>query len=387
MRRVLNKKGMGIPTLLLIVTFLLGTGASLLTLSYQQTSVVEKNITNSEAYTTAVYNVDATIRLMIRELNKDNTFLEKPENISFMENYFNVEIERYSSTAFIYTVSSRLSTTRTVKSFLSANTGTGSSGQDSTDLIDYFGMESTSLSDIPETFIADYLPFYFDSNDITTTTDAKASDLDSVKSIAQYIAKSTNFTEINPLLLNQNNIIDGDFYVDGNLTINAGNTLHIAEGRILFVTGNLIMEPNSNLYGNIIVGNNATFNSTSTSSSVFQGTMYVGNSFSSTTIMTFGTAIRPTFLFSQISNTFSKNGTGYAYFIAPKFTLDGATTSTLFSINGGVYSDNLDIKRGTLTVESFDLSTIYDKFILYALPTYSSMTSSGDYTYTNPRIG
>jgi hypothetical protein len=387
MRKILNKKGIGIPTLLLIVTFLLGTGASLLTLSYQQSFVVEKNIENTEAYTEAVYNVDATIRLMIRELNLDNDYLEDPNNIDYMQDYFNVTIERYPSTAFIYTVSSRLSDTRTVRSFLSANSGTGTSGLDTTDLIEYFGMESTNLNEVPETFIADYLPFYFESYDITTISDPRRQDLDSVKSIAQYISRRTSFIEISPTLLNQNNIIDGDFYVNNNLTINAGNTLHIAEGHVLFITGNLTMEPNSNLYGNIIVGNNATFSATTTSSSVFEGTMYVGNHFTSNTNMTFGTAARPTFVFSQISNTLKKNGTGYAYFVAPSFKLDGVSTSTLVSISGGVYSDNVDIKRGTLTVAPFDLSTIYDKFSLYALPTYSSMLVSGDYTYTNPRIG
>jgi hypothetical protein len=376
MRKILNKKGMGIPTLLMIVTFLLGTGASLLTISYQQTSIVEKNIENAESYATAVYNVDATIRIMIRELNLDNTYLENPDNITYLENYFEVSIDRYPSTAFIWTVSSSLSPTRTVKSFLSANSGTGTSGQDTTDLISYFGMETTDLSDIPETFLADHLGF---------TDDLK---VDSVKKIATYIAKNTEFTEISPLLLNQNDIIDGDFYVDGNLTINAGNTLHLALGRVLFITGNLVMEPNSNLYGNVIVGNNATFNATTTSSSIFEGTMYVGNLFTSNTLMTLGTATRPTFVFSQISNTLSKNSSGYAYFIAPKFTLNNVSDPTIVSLYGGVYSDNMDVNpSATLTITPYDLSTIYDMFELYALPTYSSMITSGDYSYTSPRIG
>jgi len=369
MKLIKNKKGIGIPTLLLIVTFLLGTGASLLTLSYQQSSIVERNIQNTEAYSRAVYNVDATLRVMVRELNKDNSFLNNADNISFLEDYFEVDIERYPSTAFIWTVSARVSDSKSVKSFLSANTGVGSSGVDSTDLLSYFGAESTSLSDVAGTLLGDFLDL---------------GDEDDVKKIIRNITRNKIFLQVTQSQLNSEGCIDYDAYFSGNLTIHAGNTLCMAEGRILVITNNLTMQPNSNLYGNVVVNNNVTFKSTTTSHSILQGTMYVGNHFDSETRMTFGTAERPTFIFSQNGNTLEKSGTGYAYFVAPSFTLKGS--SSVVSIYGGVYASNIS-NQGTLTIEPFDLSTIYHKFKAYALPTYDSMTSSGDYTYTSPQIG
>ena len=375
---------MSLPTLLAIVTFILGTAASLLTITLSQSRLVEKNIENSEAYQSAVYNVDAAVRVMIRGLLNDNAFLSDSTNIEGIEAYFDVEISPHPVIASLWQVTSRVTDTRSVTSYVSTKAGSGMSEEQSIDLMSFFSESLTGeMKDLPEKFLQEVLPSYFEMYEIDELSPPKENDFNSVKSIAQYIASNTTFLPITEFLLNQNQIIDGDFYIDGNLTIYSGNTLHIAEGRILFVTGNLVMQANSHLIGNVVVGNNMDFNGNSTSSSIFIGTVYINNNFTSNTRLILGNSNRPSFVFSTIHNTVYREIEGYGFFTGASFTYDVRdVTSTLY---GGIYADDETIRRGELIIIPMDIRLVYDFFNTYALPYDSSVSIDGSYAYTNPK--
>lgn len=379
-----NKKGIGLPTVLAIVTFIIGTAASLLSITFSQTKLVEKNIENSEAYQSAVYNVDAAVRVMIRGLLTDPSYLTNQENISEVEDYFNVLVTPHETVTSLWRVTSRVTDTRSVTSYLSTQAGSSMSYEEGIDLFTFFSKSlSGDSKDLPSELLTDVLPAYFETYDIDELNPPKASDLDSVKSIAQYISKSTTFLPITQFLLNQNQIIDGDFYINGNLTIYSNNTLHIAEGRILFVTGNLTMQANSHLIGNVVVGNNMDFTGNSSSQSTFIGTVYIGNHFTSNTRLIMGLSDRPTFVFSTLSNTINRYIEGFAFFTGTAFEYDvSGITST---ISGAIYTDRYTISRGTLIVNPIDIRLIYEYFDTYALPYDGSVSVDGSYAYTNPR--
>lgn len=379
-----NKKGIGLPTVLAIVTFIIGTAASLLSITFSQSKLVEKNIENSEAYQSAVYNVDAAVRVMIRGLLTDPSYLTNQENISEVEDYFNVLVTPHETVTSLWRVTSRVTDTRSVTSYLSTQAGSSMSYEEGIDLFTFFSKSlSGDSKDLPSELLTDVLPAYFETYDIDELNPPKASDLDSVKSIAQYISKSTTFLPITQFLLNQNQIIDGDFYIHGNLTIYSNNTLHIAEGRILFVTGNLTMQVNSHLIGNVVVGNNMDFTGNSSSQSTFIGTVYIGNHFTSNTRLIMGLSDRPTFVFSTISNTINRYIEGFAFFTGTAFEYDvSGITST---ISGAIYTDRYTISRGTLIVNPIDIRLIYEYFDTYALPYDGSVSVDGSYAYTNPR--
>ncbi len=379
-----NKKGIGLPTVLAIVTFIIGTAASLLSITFSQSKLVEKNIENSEAYQSAVYNVDAAVRVMIRGLLTDPSYLTNQENISEVEDYFNVLVTPHETVTSLWRVTSRVTDTRSVTSYLSTQAGSSMSYEEGIDLFTFFSKSlSGDSKDLPSELLTDVLPAYFETYDIDELNPPKASDLDSVKSIAQYISKSTTFLPITQFLLNQNQIIDGDFYINGNLTIYSNNTLHIAEGRILFVTGNLTMQANSHLIGNVVVGNNMDFTGNSSSQSTFIGTVYIGNHFTSNTRLIMGLSDRPTFVFSTLSNTINRYIEGFAFFTGTAFEYDvSGITST---ISGAIYTDRYTISRGTLIVNPIDIRLIYEYFDTYALPYDGSVSVDGSYAYTNPR--
>lgn len=379
-----NKKGVGLPTVLAIVTFIIGTAASLLSITFSQSKLVEKNIENSEAYQSAVYNVDAAVRVMIRGLLTDPSYLTNQENISEVEDYFNVLVTPHETVTSLWRVTSRVTDTRSVTSYLSTQAGSSMSYEEGIDLFTFFSKSlSGDSKDLPSELLTDVLPAYFETYDIDELNPPKASDLDSVKSIAQYISKSTTFLPITQFLLNQNQIIDGDFYINGNLTIYSNNTLHIAEGRILFVTGNLTMQANSHLIGNVVVGNNMDFTGNSSSQSTFIGTVYIGNHFTSNTRLIMGLSDRPTFVFSTLSNTINRYIEGFAFFTGTAFEYDvSGITST---ISGAIYTDRYTISRGTLIVNPIDIRLIYEYFDTYALPYDGSVSVDGSYAYTNPR--
>ncbi|MDX9691071.1 MAG: hypothetical protein RBT45_01360, partial [Acholeplasmataceae bacterium] len=248
-----NKKGIGLPTVLAIVTFIIGTAASLLSITFSQTKLVDTNIENTETYQNAVYNVDAAVRVMIREMINDNQFLTVDTNIDELEAYFNVEITPHETVSSLWKVTSLVSNTRAVTSYVSTVAGVGGTVEDTSNLLAFFSeFISGNSKSLPEEVLNQILPSYFETFEVDELSAPKKNDLESIKKIVQYITDKTTFISISQQLLNlDNQVLDGNFYHDRTLTIYSGNTLELADGRILFVNGDLIMKANSNLIGNV----------------------------------------------------------------------------------------------------------------------------------------
>ncbi|TNF07130.1 MAG: hypothetical protein EP317_05400 [Bacillota bacterium] len=384
MKLIKNKKGIGLPTMLAIVTFIIGTAASLLSITFSQTKLVEQNIENSEAYQNAVYNVDAAVRVVIRELINDNTYLDNEQNIFELEDYFNVVITQHQTISSLWEVTSSVTDTRNVTSYISTVTGSAMTMEEATNLLTYLSrFISGDSKSLPDEVLSEVLPSYFEIYEVDQTSPPKPNDLESVKKITQYISKSTDFIPITQSLLNMNNIMDGNFIRKGNLTIYSGNTLHIADGRILFVEGSLTMQANSHLIGNVVVFGDVIFQGNASTQSTFIGTLFVGNHFTSNTKIVAGTEERPSFVFSTLHNNIYRQISGNIFFTGTKFTYD--VTGVTSTIYGGVYVDDYNDRGGELIIISTDIRLFYDLFETYALPYDSSIVTDGSYTYTNPK--
>lgn len=383
-KRLTNKKGMALPTVLAIVVFIIGTAVSLMAISFSQTKLVDQATDNSEAYHQAIYQVDAAVQTIIRELLIDSSFLDNPTNISDVEAYFDVNIEPYGSSTSLWQVTSIYNTDKSVISYISTAASGSMTEEQAGDLLSFFGSGiTTDYSDMPEELLAEHLPTYFELYEIDAS-EPKPSDLDSIKSIAKYIDRKTSFIEIPAYLLNYNYLLAGDFVVDGNVFINSNRNIYVEEGRTLFITGNLTMGYNSSIYGNVVVGNNLTMYGSWYGTSEIIGTLFVNNTVNTYGDVDFGTETRPSFVFAATSVTLEGDGDGYIYFISPKFTLDGYST-TVVNVYGGVYADNIDIRRGTLNEYLFDLRTVYEYFETFALPYSGEAIGDGSYTYTDPK--
>lgn len=382
-----NKKGMGIPTILAIVVFILGTAASLMTITYQSSSSIEKSIDRNEAYQQAIDHVDAAVRVIIRGLLDDPQFLSSSITVDEVESYFNVEVTQYPESTSLWVVTSTYAPNLSVSSYVSTAAGGSLSPEEAGDLMSYFSSTTTaSYQDMPEELLAAYLPSYFEMNEIDTTRDPREGDLDSVKSIAQFIEKRTDVIEVPGWLLGYyGGYVTDDVVVDSSMTIYSGRTLEIEEGKVLFITGSLYVEPNVTLKGNIVVGGSVYFyDSWYGSTSTFIGTLFVNNHFYADCELLFGAIDRPTFVFATVSINFYNDAEGYGFFVSPRFRVD-AYSSSVVTVNGGVYTDNLDIRRGELIVNPYDLSTVYQFFETYALPYDGTINVEGSYTYTTPR--
>lgn len=377
-----NKKGMGLPAVLGIVSFLMIAVFSLLTFTLNTAKLIEKSITLSVEQNYGINTVEATVRTIIREQNLESTYLQE------LQNYMGVTITPLDNG--LLRVSYLLTNNRAIRAYLS-----GSSTVQSTydALLQYSGTEPDfSLSPFITSFslLNAYLPEYIATN---FSWIAKPDSFGSFQEMIDYIHALANdglFQYKLPAdLQNQFNPTAWyHWFVDGNVTIPKDKNLTVPDGYLLVIDGNLTMNQNSTITGNVVVNGDVKINGKGNSWQSVVGTLYVKGNFSAASRFVLGSASRPTFLLVEGSISMGTQTSGYAYLLAYSLSLSGAGN---LSITGGVYiHQGSGLSAGSITPNP---SINQDDLYQFAIPSHIGTEDGGSgsggesgFIYTRPKI-
>ncbi|MBU1141636.1 MAG: hypothetical protein KKG64_03850 [Firmicutes bacterium] len=376
----LNKQGIGLPTVLGIVAFVLAIVATLLTYAVAQAQLVDKNIDRTEAYANAVQSVDATLKIIVRDQNLDPTYL------TALETYMGVSIEAYSAT--VYTITSMVTSTKSVTSYI---TGTASSNSTYEALLQYTGTEpGFVLSPLitPTTLLASYLPLFIETTFPSLTPETEFT---SFQSIVDYIYSLTLTSgsyvyQLPTVLTNQTNpTVTGHWYINGSVILPKNKSLTIPDNYLLFINGNLTLDENSVLIGKVVINGNLLFKGKTTTLEQPKGTFYVNGDITTSRNSALGTVSRPTFMFAEGDISLANSISGYGYFLSQNF--NGSLGGVV--ITGGVYASVLAKISPAGIAANPDLDE--DNFYVYGVPTLITTEGGGgsgtiSFKYTFPKL-
>lgn len=382
MNILISKKGIGLPAVLAIVAFVLGTTATFLSYIFFQATLTDIAIEESEAYENAVSDVRGALYLIARDQSLDPTY------ISQLETLMNVDIEQYGEN--LYTVSSRILVgTKPVVSYL---TGAVTSIDTYDSIFQYTGEEPTfSLSPLvtPSNLAANYLPDYITTNFPWITPETTFTDFQSVVSYIRSLAvaqQGFNYYLPKDLQTQWDPTAWWHWYIDGSVNIPKNKNLTVPDGRILVIDGNLTMNENSTIYGNVIVNGNVTLNGKGNSVEGIQGTLYINGDLTTDKKTNLGTIDRPTFVFAEGDIVLGNQTTGYGYFLGQNLT---AQQGNIY-ITGGVYTVFTPTIQNDVAENTF---LNYDDFDEFAIPLQIAVesTSEGEgevgFIFTTPKLG
>ncbi|MBU1145860.1 MAG: hypothetical protein KJ971_08445 [Firmicutes bacterium] len=366
-----NKKGMGLPLMIAIVTFVFAIVATLLTVAIRQASLIDNSIESSEKYVNAVQKVDATIQIIVRDQNLEPTYLNA------LSAYMEVTIESIGTN--LWMISQNVSDTKTVLSYI-----TGSATSNSTyDLVfQYSGTENDfNLSPLitPSTLLGVYIPSYIETNFPLLTPQTEFTTFDSIVSYIQSLTTTSgSFQAVSPTALTSqtNPTALGHWYVTGSVIIPKDKDLTVPNDRILVINGNLTMNANSDIIGNVVVNGNVVINGTKTSSETISGTLYIDGTLTASRPLQFGTSSRPAFIIATGDVTFGNTISGYVYFFCDNFN----EKRNKVSIIGGVYAATPSSVPSTGISINSNLDT--DLFYSYGIPLYMVTEGSGTGTFS-----
>ena len=371
MKIIRDKRGMALPFVLGIVTFVVGVVATLISYAVFQSRLISKNIESTETYINAVESIDATIHIIIREQSLETTFLSE------LATYMGVTITQHSDSVWV--ISSPISETTTVKSYITGDGGTISVINDQ---FAFTGLESNFLQDpliTAHTLLSSYLPLFISTNFPSLTPQTDFSDL---TSIFGYVNSLTQFTKITPqqLLSLPNQIVNSHYYVTGSVTIPQNSTLTIPAGYLLFIDGSLTIGTNSTINGNIVV--RYTYTTNNKNSTTIRGTHYVGGAVNLRNDTLFGTSNIPAFILSYNTITTGPELIGTGYLLGASTKID---SKDLINISGGIYPTSSNISPPD-SITSYPL--LPENLYSYALPitlTDPNATGENTFKYTSPR--
>jgi len=377
-KKIMNKKGMSLPAILGITTFLIGTVFVLTTIVLYQARALEADFKYQQEYTNAQQRIDATVDSIIENEDFSTEFLD--DISAFMD----VDISQYGSGTL--RITSDLSNGSIVSSYLSDLSESISLIEE---YFDYDGLENAfELSPFftPSSLLGNYMNTFFAENFPSIPF---VNDFDNIDDIVSYIKDFTDspgsFTEVDAsVLTDQNNpTVSGHWYIDGNVTLSNYDDLTIPEGYILFIDGDLTLKKGAVLTGNVVVNGDLEFDARSTYGTV-EATVYTAGDFFTDDYMYLGTSSRPTFILSEGQIKFKKVVIGYAFlFSEEKIVFD--RRGTYINIVGAAYSDSIK-NLGTSEIRPntyLDLDDLYGFAIIPEITTGTGNTTN--YLYTNPK--
>ena len=372
-----NKKGIGIPIVLGIVTFVIATVATLLTVVVNQSKIIDKSIESTEAYANAVQSVDATLKIIARDRNLDSAYLDA------LELYMGVSIEAYGNS--LYMISSMVTTSKAVTGYITGSLG-GISIYDelfSSTVLDPTSEFSEFIT--PTTLLASYLPTFMDTE---LPGIAYPDEFLTFDSIVGYIETLANSRLGYIPIPNLNNLqsgtpVTGHWFVSGNVNMANGANLEVRPGYLLVIKGSLIMNNNSAIVGNVVVRGNVEIRSNNNNNTQrINGTIYAKGTVSSTRKIVIGDS-RPAFVFSESNITFSRDLTGTGYFLCDAFS---ARFSNVH-ITGGVYADSILPSNLIIsTYANLDKSLFYGYAIPDRIATEGDNPENIEFIYTFPKL-
>lgn len=169
------------------------------------------------------------------------------------------------------------------------------------------------------------------------------------------------------------------------MTIPKNKSLTVPDGRMLVIDGDLTMNENSTIYGNVIVNGNVTLIGKGNSVEFIQSTLYMSGNLTTAKSTLLGRIDRPTFVFAEGSITLGNNTTGYGYFLSNDFT---AQQGNIY-ITGGVYTTLTPTLQNEV-LPNPDLS--YEDFYDYGIPEQIAVESTDPvegeigFIFTTPKL-
>ena len=378
MKILMNKKGMGLPMVLGITVFIIGLSATLMSYIVFQARLVEYDIEESENYFNAVSNVSSALNYMSQNPN-----MVEDEIIS-LANYLNITIEKNENG--LYIITSSIDENNEVVSYM-----TGSTLNTDIDevIFDYNGTEDAfDLSPVvtSEILLSDYMPSYVIQTLGLEDVPENMNSYDDVMSYMEDLADQDFIANISSSDLEKMKtaFITETTYVSSDVELDRDQDLIVSSGNILFIDGNLNMDRDTLLYGNIIINGDVGIDNNDTE---IIATLYINGDLVINNNLTLGTIDRPTFIFVTGDVTIKNNISGYAYIIA-----DAIEIGNNVGIIGGIYThDEFEHGNNVYIQENLylDISKLYD----FAVPSQIRVPSEddgssddSDYIITYPKL-
>lgn len=318
------------------------------------------------------------MQIIMRELNLNADYLKDPANVQAIEEYLNVTISQNESYT-LFSVSQIFTEDQIINSYLSTTGEVTLPEEEQGDIINYLPI--TDISE-PEEMVINTTTSLMDIYTVEHELDAidYTGDVGDLVDALKQIDDPLSFDVMYSFKEYQDGgtITGSHLIFNGTLVLKEGETLVVEDGYILFIFGNFIMEAGATFKGNMMVTGSVDFKVKRETQTTFEGTLYTDGNIDIRNDLLLGSAERPTFMFSKGDIQAYKSLNGYGYFISDTFVANSGT------IYGDVIA-NYILLNG-LSIEAFNLMTIYDKFFDYALPLSLQGGSSGDFVYTNPKI-
>lgn len=379
-----QKQGFSFAAMLGIVTFVTILVASLFVFVHNTSILINRDIETEEAYVDAYEKVDATIRIIMRENAVDPVYL------AGLASFLGISIALQDTG--IWKISSPFANGKEVISYFEETAGSTTT-QDL--LLQYTGLEPGFI--IPsfmtvENILASYL---IDYRAVNFPLAPEVPDIIDFQDLIDYLITLRNAGYFRPKvptdLQNQvNPTVDSNWFVTGSVVIPNNKSLTVLDGFLLVIDGNLTMNQNSILSGNIIVNGSVTIKGKGGSWETVRATIYMNGTFTGSAKMNLGPVERPAFVLTTGNVLLGNNTTGHGYFLCVDFLPSNKGNVTL---TGGIYASGtavypnggVDPNLALLEEDLYDLGipiTIHSEAgggeisaaIIYTLPRRNDLT-------------
>ena len=359
----MNKKGIALPTVLGIIALLFLITGIVFVLVVDSATLAERNIEITEEQNLGMNKVLAAGEILKNEGNFD------PVYITELENYLNVSIVSISDS--IWKISYEISNNRNIVSYLSLSSAQSVYDQifQYTGTEDEFSLDSNITS---ENLLDGYLDDFLDQNYPQLIYPQTFESYDEIFNYIYSLTQTGEFVLKTPAdLTSQSNPTSGFYwYIEGDVNMPNNKNLTVPEGQILFINGDLTMNRNSTLRGNVVVNGSFTTIGRGNSVETRIGTVYVRDTFTADRKLFLGENMTPGIILAQGDIFLGNNTSGYGYILGNLIDITGQGS---LSLTGGIYvvnSEDIPTNR-VFPADDFDENFLYD----YALP--SSIVNEG----------
>jgi len=359
----MNKKGIALPTVLGIIALLFLITGIVFVLVVDSATLAERNIEITEEQNLGMNKVLAAGEILKNEGNFD------PVYITELENYLNVSIVSISDS--IWKISYEISNNRNIVSYLSLSSAQSVYDQifQYTGTEDEFSLDSNITS---ENLLDGYLDDFLDQNYPQLIYPQTFESYDEIFNYIYSLTQTGEFVLKTPAdLTSQSNPTSGFYwYIEGDVNMPNNKNLTVPEGQILFINGDLTMNRNSTLRGNVVVNGSFTTIGQGNSVETIIGTVYVRDTFTADRKLFLGENMTPGIVLAQGDIFLGNNTSGYGYILGNLIDITGQGS---LSLTGGIYvvnSEDIPTNR-VFPADDFDENFLYD----YALP--SSIVNEG----------
>jgi hypothetical protein len=389
---IANSRGMSLGAMLGVITVVMGTALALFSYSVSQTILIDTDVVKTEKYFNAVQVVGATTNIIAREKNTSPTFLAE------LSAFMGTTITNDPVDPFLIRIGKEVTPTQEVTSYLSTE-GIVTSTNDL--LLNDSGSATNTTYTLsqyvtPASLLTSYLKEVGFVVDETYPT---------IPDLVNYIYTLDGFTALpesyfrsgRSYSISNNSIYQSPQYHDEHkghhnhhhvhhhhnhheheeedeqldLKVSHDQTLVVAPGKLLVITGDLIVEEGATIIGNYVVKGSVFI----AKESLIKATFYVGGDFKSKNKIDLGTQIRPTFVFADENIEILSHTEGTGFFLT---MLNFKGASSTIDIIGGVYAAPSKTKVKGSSIEVYVPDAVKGtNFLPEAVPNFLSVVEGG----------